>query len=86
MTASGDNTRSSLDSAVRVGAVLIAVGTLATIATLVPLFSSLEALPVGVYLLCFLAPLGLAVILMALWRRARSRSARLRAASDSNQQ
>ncbi len=84
MTSSGDSTRSSLDSAVRVGAVLIAVGILATIATLVPLFSSLDALPVGVYLLCFLAPLGLAVILVALWRRARTRSARLRAASQNH--
>ncbi|MCZ3389091.1 MAG: hypothetical protein LH645_08205 [Actinomycetia bacterium] len=85
MTTSGDGSRSTLDFAVRVGTVLVAVGVLATIATLLPLFSGLDALPVGVYLLCFLAPLGLAVILMALWRRARTRSARLRAASEADQ-
>ena len=82
MTSSGDGGRTSLDTAVRVGAVLVAVGVLATIATLVPLFSGLDPLPVGIYLLSFLAPLGLAVILVALWQRARTRSARLRAAGQ----
>ena len=86
MTSSGDSSRSTLDTAVRVGAVLLAVGTLATIATLVPLFSGLDPLPVGIYLLCFLAPLGLAVILVALWQRARTRSARLRAAGPEHHQ
>ena len=86
MTTSGDGRRTSLDTAVRVGAVLVALGSLATIATLVPLFSGLDPFPVGVYLLCFLAPLGLAVILVALWQRARTRSARLRAAGPEHHQ
>lgn len=65
------------DRAIRIGVVLIGLGALATIATLLPLVLDIEALPVGVYLLCFLAPVGLGVILFALWRRARSRSARI---------
>jgi divalent metal cation (Fe/Co/Zn/Cd) transporter len=86
MASSGDSNRTLLDSAVRVGVVLLAVGTLATIATLVPLFSGVDPLPVGVYLLCFLAPLGLGVIMVALWQRARTRSARLRAAAQDHRQ
>jgi cadmium resistance protein CadD (predicted permease) len=81
MSAAGRTSPSRSDTAVRVGAVLVAMGTLASIATLVPLFSGLDPLPVGVYLLCFLAPLGLAVILVAIWQRARGRSERLRAAA-----
>ena len=73
-----DVTDRRTDLAFRVGVVLVAVGTLASLATLVPLAIGGDALPVGVYLLCFLAPLGLGVILVALWRRARSRSRRLR--------
>jgi hypothetical protein len=86
MTASSDSSRSRLDVAARVGAVLVAVGTLATIATLLPLFLGRDRFPVGVYLLCFLAPLGLAVILVAVWQRARRRSARLRAAGQGHHQ
>ncbi len=82
MSAPGDTSPSRSDVAVRVGAVLVAIGALAAIATLVPLFSGLDPLPVGVYLLCFLAPLGLAVILVALWQRARTRSERIRAAAQ----
>jgi Na+/proline symporter len=86
MASSGDSDRSPLDTAVRVGVVLLAVGTIATIATLVPLFSTIDPLPVAVYLLSFLAPLGLAVILVALWQRARTRSARLRGAGQDHDQ
>jgi divalent metal cation (Fe/Co/Zn/Cd) transporter len=86
MAPSGDSRRSSLDTAVRVGVVLLAVGTVATIATLMPLFSGADPLPVGVYLLSFLAPLGLAVLLVALWQRARTRSTRLRAARQDHDQ
>ena len=82
MSAPGRTSPSRSDTAVRVGAFLVAIGTVAAIATLVPLFSGLDPLPVGVYLLCFLAPLGLAVILVALWQRARTRSERLRAAAQ----
>lgn len=67
-----------VDLAMRIGVALVGIGALATIATLLPLFLDLEPLPVAAYLMCFLAPLGLAVILGALWQRARTRRTRLR--------
>jgi hypothetical protein len=66
------------DATVRIGVVLILVGTAASVVTLLPLALGVDPFPVAVYLLCFLAPLGLGVVLVALWRRAISRSARLR--------
>ena len=66
------------DAAVRLGVALVLVGTVASVGTLLPLALGVDAFPVAVYLLCFLAPLGLAVVLVALWRRARSRSERIR--------
>ncbi|MFL6179741.1 MAG: hypothetical protein ACJ74E_07825 [Actinomycetes bacterium] len=68
---------------VRLGAVLVAVGFLATVITLVPLFLDAEPLPVAFYLLCFLAPVGLGLILVGLWRTARARGRRLRTGSTS---
>ncbi len=68
------------DVVFRVGAALVAVGTAASIVALLPLFLDIDAFPVAVYLLCFLAPIGLGMILVALWQRARSRSSRLRSA------
>ena len=82
MSNSGDSTPPHSDTVVRVGAALVAIGTVASIATLLPLVVGLEPLPVPVYLLCFLAPVGLGVILVALWRRARTRSSRLRDADQ----
>ncbi len=67
--------RASTDAVFRVGAVLVAVGTVASVVALLPLFLGLDAFPVAVYLLCFLAPAGLGLILVVLWWRARSRSA-----------
>jgi hypothetical protein len=72
------------DAAVRVGVVLVGVGTVASVITLLPLFLGVDPFPVAVYLLCFLAPLGLGVVLVALWGRARGRSARLRSAREGN--
>jgi hypothetical protein len=63
----------------RIGVVMVGLGTLASIATLLPLALGGDALPVAVYLLCFLAPLGLGVVLVALWRRASTRSRRMSA-------
>ena len=74
---------SGLDWAVRIGTAMIAVGALATVVTLLPLFTGLDPMPLGVYLLCFLAPLGFGVILMALWQRARTRRHRLRDTTES---
>jgi len=82
MGRSGDRNGSGTETAVVVGAVLVALGSIATIATLVPLVTDISPLPTAVYLLCFLAPLGLGVVLVALWRRARSRSARIRSVRD----
>lgn len=63
---------------------LVAIGAVASIATLVPLFVAIDPLPVAVYLLCFLAPIGLGLILLALWSRARTRSSRLRSADQTH--
>ena len=70
------------DRLARIGAVLVGIGVIATVITVLPLLLDAEPLPVGFYLLCFLAPIGLGVILVALWRRARNRGAALRAAAD----
>jgi hypothetical protein len=69
--------RSAHETWLRVGVVMVAVGTLASIATLLPLGLGVDPLPVAVYLLCFAAPLGLGVVLVALWHRARTRSQRM---------
>ena len=77
MDDSGRSIGAPSDSLFRVGAVLVAVGTVATIIALLPLLLDRGAFPVVVYLLCFLAPVGLGLILVALWQRARTRSSRL---------
>ncbi|UGQ14803.1 hypothetical protein LO772_15255 [Yinghuangia sp. ASG 101] len=51
------------DVAVRIGAVVFVVGTVATLATLTPFLIGADALPRTVYLLSLLMPLGLAVAL-----------------------
>ena len=77
-----DEQRLPGETVVRLGAVLVAIGCVATAVTLLPLFLDADPLPVGFYLLCFLAPVGLGLILVGLWRSARARGRRLRAASD----
>ena len=72
------------DTALRVGVVLVLVGTAVSVVTLLPLAFGGDAFPVAVYLLCFLAPLGLAVVLIALWRRARSRSAQIQSTRETH--
>jgi hypothetical protein len=62
---------------------MVVVGLVATIVTLLPLFTGLDPMPVGVYLLCFLGPLGFGLILVAVWQRARSRHHRLRRSPES---
>jgi hypothetical protein len=68
---------SNTDRVMRVGAVLVGVGVLCTLVTVLPLFSGGGPLPVTFYLLCFLAPLGLTLIGVALWRQARGRRSRV---------
>lgn len=80
MNAPGDPTR--YDATARLGVALLLVGTVASVVTLLPLALGTDAFPVAVYLLCLLAPLGLGVVLIALWRRARSRSERIRSVRD----
>lgn len=67
------------DTLLRVGAALIGVGLVASVVTVVPFLVGGEPLPLVAYLLALLAPLGLGVVLVALWRRARSRRSRLAA-------
>ena len=73
----GSASRSTADRVLRTGAALVGVGAVATIATLLPLVLDADPLPLVFYLLCFLAPLGLGLILVGLWLRARDRRARL---------
>jgi membrane protein implicated in regulation of membrane protease activity len=70
------------DTLFRVGAVLIGVGVVASLVTVAPFLVGGEPLPLGAYLLALLAPLGLGVVLIALWLRARSRRSRLEAAAS----
>jgi hypothetical protein len=65
-----------------VGAVLIGVGFVASLVTVVPFLVGDEPLPLVAYLLALLAPLGLGVVLVALWLRAHSRRTRLAAAAS----
>lgn len=65
----------------RIGVVMVGVGVLATVITLLPLALDADPLPVVAYLLCFLAPLGLGLVLVGLWLRACSRRAHLAASS-----
>lgn len=64
----------------RVGVALVAVGVLGSVVTLVPFLTGSDPLPLPAYLMALLAPVGLAVILVSLWRRARGRRSRLEAA------
>lgn len=74
MTAS----RSTHDHVLRVGAVVLAVGALATLVTMAPLFLDADPLPLGFYLLSMLMPVGLGIVLVGLWRNARANARRVR--------
>jgi hypothetical protein len=56
----------------RVAIVLVAVGVIAGILTLLPIFTGSAPLPVGWYLAALLAPLGIGLMLVGLWRNARA--------------
>lgn len=57
------------------------VGVVASVVTLVPFLIDTDPLPLAAYLLALLAPVGLGVVLVAFWRRARGRRSRLSAAA-----
>lgn len=61
------------DRLVRIGAVLFAIGTLATLATVTPLLIGADALPTAVYLVSALMPVGFALAGAGLFKSARSR-------------
>ncbi|WP_370111576.1 hypothetical protein [Streptacidiphilus sp. MAP12-33] len=60
------------DGLVRIGAILFALGAVATIATVLPLFLGLHRLPSAAYFVCMVMPLGFAVALAGLFRSARA--------------
>ncbi|GAA1237935.1 hypothetical protein GCM10009665_30030 [Kitasatospora nipponensis] len=61
---------------VRIGAVVFAVGMLATVATFVPLFFHLTPLPTPAYFASMLMPLGFLLALAGLFRSARAQRRR----------
>ena len=69
------------DSLLRVGVCLFAVGSLAALVALVPFLLGGDPFPTWVYLLSVLSPLGLGLVLWALWRTARHNGRRARADS-----
>jgi hypothetical protein len=65
--------------------VLVGVGFVASLVTVVPFLVGGDPLPLVAYLLALLAPLGLGVVLVALWLKARGRRSRLAAAASGTQ-
>ncbi len=78
---SNDAARDGTDRALRIGTALLLIGVIGSVVTLVPFLIGADPLPLVAYLVALLAPVGLAVVLIALARRARGRRARLAAAS-----
>lgn len=65
--------RSTASTTLFAGLALILVGLLAAVVALLPLATGAPALPLVVYLLAMLAPLGLGLVLVGLWQQARTR-------------
>ncbi|WP_431679947.1 hypothetical protein [Kitasatospora sp. KL5] len=68
------------DALVRAGAIVFAVGAVATMVTFVPLFFHLTRLPTAAYWICMLMPLGFLLSLAGLLTSARAQ--RRRAGTD----
>ncbi|WP_030268860.1 hypothetical protein [Streptomyces sp. NRRL B-24484] len=66
------------DALVRAGAIVFAVGALATLVTFVPLFFDLTRLPSAAYWICMLMPLGFLLSLAGLLTSARAERRRAR--------
>lgn|GEM_PF-3235115 len=56
------------DRLVRVGGIVFAIGALATIATVAPLFLGTSRFPTAAYLVCMLMPVGFAIAIAGLVR------------------
>ena len=56
----------------RVAIAVFSVGLVASVVALIPIFTGSEPLPVAVYFAALLAPCGLGLMLIGLWRNARS--------------
>jgi len=56
----------------RLAIAMVAVGLLAGVLTLLPIFTGGDPLLLGFYLFAMLAPLGIGLMLIGLWRNARS--------------
>jgi hypothetical protein len=70
------------DAFVRAGAILFALGAVATLVTFVPLFLDLTRLPTAAYWVCMTMPLGLLVSLVGLLVSARAQRRRAQAAAQ----
>ncbi|MEV8094267.1 hypothetical protein [Kitasatospora sp. NPDC085879] len=66
------------DALVRAGAIVFAVGAVATLVTFVPLFFDLTRLPSAAYWICMLMPLGFLVSLAGVLATARAERRRAR--------
>ncbi|GAA1074046.1 MULTISPECIES: hypothetical protein [Kitasatospora] len=66
------------DALVRAGAIVFAVGAVATLVTFVPLFFDLTRLPTAAYWICMLMPLGFLLSLAGLLATARAERRRAR--------
>ncbi|MEV6206534.1 hypothetical protein [Kitasatospora sp. NPDC051914] len=66
------------DALVRAGAIVFAVGAVATMVTFVPLFFHLTRLPTAAYWICMLMPLGFLLSLAGLLTSARAQRRRTR--------
>ncbi|WP_371480004.1 hypothetical protein [Kitasatospora sp. NBC_00315] len=70
------------DGYVRAGAIVFAVGAVATLVTFVPLFFHLTPLPTAAYWLSMLMPLGFLISLVGLLLSARAQRRRAAAADE----
>ena len=73
-------TEAASDRLLRTGVIVFAVGAVFSVVTLVPFLVGASPLPTWVYALSVLAPIGLAIVLYGLWRKARRHGRATRAA------
>ncbi len=75
-------TRMPGDLLVRIGAIVFAVGAVATLATMTPLFIGAHPLPTPAYFVCMLMGVGFGLALGGLLRSARAQRRQTRAAAS----